>query len=123
MTLKKPQDFEFDKAIFKYDPKTKWLHLKLGTEKAKIKYTDLWMMTFVLGNHKQQDDLIPVEDKEMMVFVRQHQVKATKDIKEGEMITVNCNVNVPVVVVESLLKKEGIEDIKSVLTKTKPNGN
>ena len=118
MTLKTKQNFEFNGATFKFDPKTKWMHLKIGKEKARIKHNDLWMMVFMTSGQKKQDDLIEIDSRDMMQFVRQHQVKATKDIKEGEMITVNCNVNVPLVVVESLLKKEGIEDVTTVLKRT-----
>ena len=121
--LKKPQTFDLGEAVFKYDPKTKWIHLTLGKEKTRIKQNDLWMMTFMISKEKQQDDLIPDKDQDMMQFVRQHQIRAKKDIKEGEMITVNCNVNVPQVVVDSLLKEKGVEDITKVLKKTELETN
>lgn len=116
--LKTKQDFIFDKATFLFDPKKEYFKVKIGDEQASVKRTDLWMMVFMTNGGKKQDDLLNVEQKEMMTFVRQHQIKATKDIKTGEMITVNCNVNVPLVVVESLLKEKGVEDITKVLRKT-----
>ncbi len=118
MALTKKQDFDMDGVVFTCDPRTKWVTVKIGAKKGRVKKNDLWMMVFMISKEKQQDDMIPEEDIEMMQFVRQHQVKATKDIKAGEMITVNCNVNVPMTVVESLLKKEGIENPQTVITKT-----
>ncbi len=120
MSLSKPQQFEMEGITFKYNPKSKWVNFKAGTQKGRIKQKDLWMMTFMITkDKKQQDDLITEQDREMMQFVRQHQIKCTRDMKEGEMITVNCNVNVPVIVVESLLKSKGIEDPKTVMLSTK----
>ena len=114
--LKEKQNFEFDNVTFLFDPKKEYFKVKIGNEEASVKRTDLWMMVFMTNAGKRQDDLLEVNQKEMMTFVRQHQVKATKDIKEGEMITVNCNVNVPQTVVDSVLKEKGIDP--KVLTKT-----
>jgi hypothetical protein len=115
--LKTKQEFVFNKATFLFDPKKEYFRVKIGNEETSVKRTDLWMMVFMTNGGKRQDDLLEVKQNEMMQFVRQHQVKATKDIKEGELITVNCNVNVPQVVVDSLLK-----DKKELLIKTEPNG-
>ncbi len=115
MTLNKPQQFEMDNIIFKYTPKSKWVNVKIGKEKGRLQQKDLWMMVFMITkDKKQQDDMVTEQDREMMQFVRQHQVKATKDIKAGEMITVNCNVNVPQVVVDSILKGKGVDPKKAL---------
>lgn len=123
MTLKTKQNFEFDNITFKYDPKTKWVNVKISKEKGRIKQNDLWMMTFMISKERQQDDMMPDKDRDMMQFVRQHQIRATKDIKAGEMITVNCNVNVPMVVVDSLLKERGVEPKEVLLPTTKLEQN
>lgn len=115
----KQKDFKFGTANFKYDHKTEWVHLNLGKQKTRIKKTDLWMMVFMMTkDKKQKDDLISEQDREMMQFVRQHQVRATKDIKEGELMIFNCKVNVPLIVVDSIVKKEGLE-MKDILLDNK----
>lgn len=91
------------------------LTITIGKEKRSIKKTDLWMLVFMNSKGKAQDDLIPVWEKEMLQFTRQHQIRATRDIKAGEMIKYHCDVNVPKIVVESLLRKEGVTDPSAVM--------
>ncbi len=115
MSNKFGEKHEIGGAIFEYEKKTKYLTITVGKEKRRLKKTDLWMLVFMMSKGKQQDDLIPVWEKEMVQFTRQHQIKATKDIKAGEMIKFHCDVNVPKIVVESLLAKEGITDPSTVM--------
>ena len=115
MAKKFGEKHEISGAVFEYEPKTKYVNITIGKEKRRLKKTDLWMLVFMMSKGKQQDDLIPVWEKEMVQFTRQHQIKATKDIKAGEMIKFHCDVNVPKIVVESLLAKEGITDPSTVM--------
>lgn len=105
-------------VTFNYE-KTPYLSIAIGKQKARIKKTDLWMLVFMMSKGKTQDDLIPVWEKEMVQFTRQHKVRAGKDIKAGEEVIFNCDVNIPRIVVESLLKKEGIDDPNTVMKSSK----
>lgn len=109
------EDHEISGVRFKYEKKTKYLTIEIGDQKRRLKKTDLWMLVFMMSKDKQQDDLIPVWEKDMVQFTRFHTIKATKDIKEGEIIKFHCDVNVPKIVVDSLLVKEGVTDPASVM--------
>ena len=89
--------------------KGEFLTVSIGDKTKKIKKTDLWMLVFMMSKGKTQDDLIPVWEKEMMQFTRQHQIKVTRDVKAGEYMKFHCDVNVPKIVVASILKDEGAE--------------
>ena len=93
---------------FNYEKTTPYIWVSIGSEKKRIKKNDLWMLVFMMSKGKTQDQLIPVWEKEMVQFTRQHYIKATRDIKEGETIQFHCDVNVPKIVVDSLLAKEGV---------------
>lgn len=49
---------------------------------------DFYSMLMIFGDDKQQEDLIPVTRTEMIRVERLLHVKATKNIKRGEYITV-----------------------------------
>lgn len=102
---------------FKYE-KSPYLTVSIGSVSRRIKKTDLWMLVFMMSKGKTQDDLIPVWEKEMVQFVRQYKIIAKNDMKAGETIVFNANINIPKIVVESLLKKEGIEDPSTVMLPT-----
>lgn len=115
MSNKFGEKHEISGTVFEYEPKTKYLTITIGKEKRRLKKTDLWMLVFMMSKGKQQDDLIPVWEKDMVQFTRQHKIKATKDIKAGEMVQFHCDVNVPKIVVESLLLENGITDPSTVM--------
>lgn len=103
------EDHEISGVKFKYEKVTKFLTIEIGNEKRRLKKSDLWMLVFMMSKGKQQDDLIPVWEKNMVQFTRQHQIRATRDIKEGEMLKFHCDVNVPQIVLDSITQKEGIK--------------
>lgn len=51
----------------------------------------LYQVIMLYGLPKQQEDLMVVSDKKMRTVRRQLNIKAKKDIKEGEMITVEVD--------------------------------
>ena len=107
-------EHEIGGVKFKYD-KTPFVTITIGKEVRKVKKSDVWMLVFMNSKGKQQDDLIPVWEKEMVQFTRQHIITATRDVKAGEKLKFHCDVNVPKIVVDSLLRKEGITDPSSVM--------
>ncbi len=118
MPLTKKNTFTLGSVTFKYAPKSKEFKVTVGDEVRYIRFQDLWMMIYMVSDQKNKDDLIPVLKNEIMVFARKHTIKATKDIKAGEIINCHCEVNVPKIVVESLLKEHGVEDPQSVMKRT-----
>jgi hypothetical protein len=113
--LSKKEEHDISGVKFKYEKGKPYVTIRIEKDQRRIKKTDLWMLVFMMSKGKQQDDLIPVWEKDMIQFTRQHKVRATKDIKAGEMVEFHCDVNVPKIVVDSLLKKEGIEDPNTVI--------
>jgi hypothetical protein len=51
----------------------------------------LYQMIVLYGLPKQKEDMVVVSDKKMRTVRRQLNIKAKKDIKEGEMITVEID--------------------------------
>lgn len=49
-----------------------------------------------------------------MKFERGMKIQATKDIKKGEFIQINVPINVPTLIVESLLQEHG-KELKDIL--------
>lgn len=81
---------------------TEYIKLLFDGKEAYIKRSDLFAMMFVLATPEQQEDMIPVTRKEMKPYERQHRVKVTKDLKEGDELVVNCIVHVPSIIDESI---------------------
>ena len=67
-----------------------------------IKRQDLFSFMFVTGTPEQQEQLMPVRETKIVKHFRQHRVVAKKDIKAGEQLVVNCQVDVPVAIYEGL---------------------
>jgi hypothetical protein len=85
--------------------------LTLGKKSTEMDYKDLWGAVFVLGEGKYRDEMLPLRQKEMMVFSRKHVIKVSKDLKAGETVNVWCEVNIPKIVVESIAEKNGAKVI------------
>ena len=91
------------------------LQLTLGKKTIEIDYKELWGVTFMLAKDKEsQDQLLPVQKKEMMVFSRKHQIMLSKDMKKGETVNVWCEVNIPQTVVEAIAEENGAKVILQV---------
>lgn len=89
------------------------LRLTLGQKSTEVEYKDLWGVAFLLGKEdkERQDQLVPVQKKEMMVFSRKHVIRAEKDIKAGETLNVWCEVNIPLTIVEAIAEENGAKVI------------
>lgn len=86
-----------------WDPELKdYVRLLFNGEEAYIKKSDLFSFMFVLATPEQQDELIPVSRREVRPYERQHRVKLTKDMKEGEELVVNCMIHVPTIIDEAI---------------------
>lgn len=78
-----------------WDPKRKDLiKITLANKVSVIKRDDLWNFIFTIVKTDQQVQMIPVEKKEMVKYIKQHTVELQKDMKKGETMAVNCEVNV-----------------------------
>ncbi|RJO60384.1 hypothetical protein C4544_05155 [candidate division WS5 bacterium] len=74
----------------------------INGQTAVIKRQDLFSFMFMTGTPEQQELMTPVRETKIVKHVRQHRVVAKKDIKVGQQLIVNCEVNVPVAVYEGL---------------------
>jgi hypothetical protein len=89
--------FEFDP----HNPDSVSIHDKSGN-KCTVMKNDLYAFVFMIGDPEQQSELVPVRKTTITKYVRQHRVIAKKDIRKGEEIVVNCEIDVPTVVEEGI---------------------
>lgn len=106
--------FKYGLISFKIDPKKDLVLVRVGEHKITMKKHDLWEMAWLISRQKEQDDLISIQKTHLMKFERGMKIQATKDIKKGEFIQINVPVNVPTLIVESLLQEHG-KELKDVL--------
>jgi hypothetical protein len=87
------------------------VRIKLGDKEAIIKIDDLFGLAYTLASPEQQAELMPVRHTTVTKYFKQHVVKAKRDIKKGDQLIVNCEINVPTVVEDGLrrdiFKKKG----------------
>lgn len=119
MAKKEFEKQEIGGVTFQY-LKGKGVTITIGREKRTIPKNDLWMIVFLNSKGKTQDQLVPVWQKDMMQFVRQYEIVAKTDMKAGDRLRFHANIDVPKVVVESLLAKEGVADPKALIASMAP---
>lgn len=90
-------------------PTTSNLEVTIAGITCVVPFANLYEFMFTISDKDKRVDLIPVHKREMRRFVRQHNVVAKKDLKAGETLVVNCNVDVPEVVVQGLTKMKEIQ--------------
>lgn len=104
--LHKKQTFTFGAVKFHVDPKKPHVILELDGKRQNIKKNELWMMVFAISKVKKQADLIPVVQQEMVPFYRSVSVRASKDMKAGEVIKTNIKIDIPLTIVQAQLTAE-----------------
>lgn len=78
-----------------YDKKHKdYIRITIAGVTSVIKRDDLWNFVFVLVETDKQEKMVPVRKQEMEQYVKQHTVELQKDMKKGDIMAVNCMVNV-----------------------------
>lgn len=85
---------------------------KENKKSIRVHYKELWSAVWVLGDKEFKDQLIPVQKTQCMLFSRQHKVRATRDIKQGDEINFWCEVSVEKTVVEAIAEKNGAKVIE-----------
>lgn len=71
-----------------------------------VKYSDLFAFMFSLATKEQQAKMIPVREELGNQYMKQIQVKLTKDLKAGEFMVVNVPINVPQVIEDAILAEK-----------------
>jgi hypothetical protein len=66
----------------------KKIRLTFGKKTQIIDHDEFYSMMMLFGNEQEQEALIPTKKREMVLIERMLHVKASKDIKQGELITV-----------------------------------
>lgn len=84
------------------DPKDDFVTVRYAKRSKRIKKTDLYTFCMLIADPETLDKLTPVRKETVEEFTREHRVRVTKDIKEGEYLTVQCKVRVPERVVEGI---------------------
>jgi len=83
----------------------KKIRFKFGDKVQIIDHDELYTMLMLFGNQDQQADLIPTKRREMVLIERMLHVKATKDIKAGELITVPYQYSMDIETYEQMIKE------------------
>ncbi len=104
-------DISFEVNYMKEDENL--IKVSIGRIKTIIKKDDLWNMIFTIVEEDKQLKMIPVKKQEMERYIKQHTVRVKKDLKEGEEIFVNCEVNVRKEVADAVRRELEEEGIKS----------
>jgi len=78
------------------------IRVTLANKISVIKKDDLWNFVFSIVQTSQQQRMMPVLKTEYESYVKQHTVELQKDMKKGEIMAVNCKVNVRAEVAEAL---------------------
>jgi hypothetical protein len=91
--IKDPLEFSVGKLKIdvNWEPEVvpcKKIRVRFGEYEEIIEPDELYTMLMLFGNDEQQEKLIPVTRTEMIRVERLLHVKATKNIKKGEFITV-----------------------------------
>lgn len=76
--------------------------IEIGGEEAVIPIKYLYSFVFMVANHEQQDNLMPIKQTLIRKIVKQHRIMAKKNIKKGEYVVARCETNVPVEIWEGL---------------------
>lgn len=115
---KEKKTFTYGKGIdtvsFAIDPAKANVLVRMGSMRVLMKKSDLWQMAWLISRQKEQDDLISIRKTHLMKFERGMKIQATKDIRKGEFIQINVPINIPTLIVESLLQEHG-KELKDVL--------
>lgn len=106
--------FKYGLISFKIDPRKDLVLVRVGEHKINMKKHDLWEMAWLISRQKEQDDLISIQKTHLMKFERGMKIRATKDIKKGDFIQINVPINIPTLIVESLLQEHG-KELKDIL--------
>jgi hypothetical protein len=90
-------------VLIDIDPTSDFVIFRVGNSGGiPVKKVDLWSACFIMADEKTQADLIPVRETEMVTYRRIHNVKLKKGLREGEILRVACEINVPEVIHENL---------------------
>ena len=89
-------DVNWDKDLMEF------IKLTIDDKIVYVKKSDLFAIMFLLATPEQQVEMVPVKREEMKEYERQHRVKLTKDMKEGEELVVNCKIHVPTIIDEAI---------------------
>lgn len=76
--------------------------LTIGKESAIIDLTELLAFAFIHATDEQKADFMPVRQTQVQKVVRQHRVIAKDTIKPGQALVVNCEIDVPLTVIEAI---------------------
>jgi|GEM_PF-2640116 len=82
------------------------VRIAIGDNVSIVKYSDLFSFMFVLATKEQQSLMMPVKQELGHQYMKEIQVKLTKDLKKGEFMVVQVPINVPNIVAQEIKEKE-----------------
>ncbi len=85
-------------------------NLLANTAEIVVKYEELFAFMFTLATPEQQAKMVPVREELGNQYMKQINVKLTKDLKAGEFLVVNVPINVPQVIEDAILEKKKLLD-------------
>lgn len=85
-----------------FNSETDAIRVKVGDKTGIISKQDIYPVIFVIADPENQSKLMPVQKTEIRKYIKQHRVKLLKNMKKGEEMVVNCEVDVPLTIEQNL---------------------
>lgn len=96
-----------------FSPEKDHVKVSIAGTDSIVKISDLFNFVFFIANAEEQEQMMPVKSETVRKIRKIHMVKATKDVKKGDMFKFRCETNVVESVWEGLKGMMGKEIKKS----------
>lgn len=84
------------------------VRIRVADKTAIISLKDLFAFVLIEGDEKMKEELLPERKTKMYKYIRQHKISINKNMKRGDIVFANCEIDIPKLMVETLR-----EEIKS----------
>lgn len=78
------------------------IRITIGDKVAVISYDDLYGFILLNSTGEKFSQIAPAQKTLVRKFIKQHTVEVGKPLKKGERVVVNCEIDVPITVVQAL---------------------
>ena len=78
------------------------VRITIGDKSAVIPYASLYGFVFINSEGEDMNNLMPVKQTVVKHLRKQHRVTVQRNIKRGEQLVVNCEIDIPVAIIQAL---------------------
>ena len=83
-------------------PEKDVVELKVKDITCFVRMDDIYALALLILKPDQKDSLLPVQQTTIRKYFKQHRVKVKKDIKKGQDLVVNCEIDVPLMIEQNI---------------------